>query len=117
MGAYGVCLATILVAAIFFYGRGPGPKPDTQWLSVFKDGFAFLGGLLATIVGYYFGNRNVGDALEKAKEEEAKAGAAIATGNALKEQLTNATPKNDPADPSSAPTSSEEGLTLPTPGQ
>jgi hypothetical protein len=81
MYVYGGCLAIILGTAIFFYWQMPKSvegKPDDRWLLVFKDGFAFLGGLLATIVGYYFGNRNVNDAIETAKKEGVKAEVAIA---------------------------------------
>lgn len=84
MGVYCTCIVVLLGAGIYLYTPAvpatdliPAKPADDRWLLVFKDSFAFLAGLLATIVGYYFGNRNVNDALEKAKKEEAKATEAI----------------------------------------
>jgi prolipoprotein diacylglyceryltransferase len=112
MAAYGICLVTVLITAIKFYWWTIliPPTPDDKWLNIFKDGFSFLGGLLATIVGYYFGNRNVGDALEKAKQGEVKAVEAKSVAQAVIEQLKDVTRQSDPVGTGIAPTASEEGL-------
>lgn len=137
MSAYGVCLIVILIFAIVFYNyKTIGDKPDDRWLLVFKDGFAFLGGLLATIVGYYFGNKNVGDALEKAKDatdkfkvasevakdatEKAKeatelADAKTATTASIKAEFKNLNRASDPVETETLPVKDADGELDPIP--
>ena len=133
--AYGVFISVVLVAAIYFYYRSLGAeKPDERWLGIFKDNLAFLSGLLATIIGYYFGNRNVSDALQKAREEEAKAGKAAdradlqeakaneaievakqqeAKAETLKSQIIESSAGDDPVAPEASPTTNETVLDNP----
>jgi len=106
---YGICLIITLVASIYFFKEQNGDK----WISTFKDGFAFLGGALATIIGYYFGNKNVGEAeerassaLEKAKQEETKT-------QVLKKEVIDTAVKNDPVSAETSPIANESALVLP----
>lgn len=108
MGLFGVCLIAVLGTAIWL-------KED-KWFSAFKDGFAFLAGALATIIGYYFGNRNTDVAFEKAREAtdrardaSAKVVTAEAKAEALKNEILDVTEMNDPVT-SELPGTVGEGL-------
>ncbi|HVF30646.1 MAG TPA: hypothetical protein VNA22_06725 [Pyrinomonadaceae bacterium] len=87
MALFAICLLTTLAVAVL---------REDKWLSTFKDGFAFLAGSLATIVGYYFGNRNTDVALEQAKQATDKA--VTATESAKQAAAVNDTLKREFAD-------------------
>ncbi len=113
MGLFGFCLIAVLITAIWF-------DEDKRWFTAFKDGFAFLAGALATIIGYYFGNRNTDVAFEKAREATdrvkdatAKATAAENKAEAFREQILDVTTMNDPENPTRSPISGEDALDSP----
>lgn len=61
-------LLILLIMAIYSFlklGDGDGTN---QWISLFKDGFLLLSGVLTTLVGYYFGNRGSDIALKQAEK-------------------------------------------------
>lgn len=105
MALYAFCLIATLVTAIYFNTsvEGTGEK----WLGTFKDGFAFLAGALATIIGYYFGNRNTEVAFEKAREATEKTKQAEATTQAVTRALKDATTADDPINSDVAPSIGE----------
>ena len=111
MGLYAFCLIATLVTAIYFNTSTEGNAGE-KWLGTFKDGFAFLAGALATIIGYYFGNRNTEVAFEKAREASEKTKQAEATTQAVTQALKEATTADDPINSDVAP-SIGEGLVLP----
>jgi uncharacterized membrane-anchored protein YitT (DUF2179 family) len=113
MGLFGVCLVAVLVTAIWM-------DDDKRWYATFKDGFAFLAGALATIIGYYFGNRNTDAAFEKAKEsaDQAKVAnekqrAAETIANTLKNEIVGVTRSDDPVNPTNSPVLDEGALDIP----
>ena len=115
MGLFGICLVTVLAAAI-----REGDTESNRWFSSFKDGFAFLAGALATIIGYYFGNRNTDVAFEKAREatDEAKdATIRVRTAEAKAAALTNeireVTKASDPVNSATSPIREEGQLDSP----
>jgi len=66
-------------------GSTPDGSAEKEWLEVFKTGYTLLGGALTTVVGYFFGNRNVdkvSSAIDKADRitEDAKQTAEQAIG-------------------------------------
>jgi len=115
MGLFGVCLVTVLVAAIL-----QGDTENNRWFSSFKDGFAFLAGALATIIGYYFGNRNTDVAFERAREASDQAKDATdrvktaeAKAAALTSEILEVTKASDPVNPTNSPVRDEDQLDRP----
>jgi len=76
---------------------------EKEWLEVFKTGYTLLGGALTTVVGYFFGNRNVdkvSSAINKADQisQDAKQTASAAVD--LVEQKANQGSSSPPTGPS-----------------
>lgn len=67
--AFILILAALLIKAFISY-KAPenGKEIGLEWLNLFRDGFLVLGGILTTLVGYYFGNRGSEAALKEAEE-------------------------------------------------
>ena len=114
MALFAICLLTTLGVAVL--------RPDDKWLTTFKDGFAFLAGALATIVGYYFGNRNTDVALERAKEATDKADTATqeakqtaAVNDTLKRELIEASAQDDSIQGARPLVIDEDALVAPRP--
>lgn len=112
MALFAICLLAVLTTAIYLR--------DSIWISSFKDGFAFLAGSLATIIGYYFGNRNTDvayerarDATDEAKVATAKFGVAEAKAEALKKEILDVTSMNDPVTSETSSIASEGLLDKP----
>lgn len=115
MGLFAVCLLAVLVTAI--WRDNPDKNP---WYATFKDGFAFLAGALATIIGYYFGNRNTDAAFEKAQEATDQAKDATAkrrvaenVADTLKKEIIGVTKFDDPVNPTNSPVRDEDTLDTP----
>lgn len=116
---YSLCLFTALITAIGFHFSG-NIDSGNLWYSVFKDGIALLAGALATVIGYYFGNRNTDVAFETAREAtaqvrdaEQRTVEAEAKSENLKMEIMNVARQDDPVDIFSSPLNTESGLVLP----
>lgn len=68
LGAFIFFLFLMLLKAIFSFGQEGEELVGTEWLDLFKDGFLILGGVLTTLIGYYFGNRGSESALKQIEE-------------------------------------------------
>lgn len=120
MALFAICLLTTLAMAVYFYYRSSAESPDDKWLSTFKDGFAFLAGALATIIGYYFGNRNTDVAYERAREATDRAETASrrvkeaeAVNETLKKEFIDVASKDDAVETETSPFLDEGGLIKP----
>lgn len=65
---YVVILLVLLVKALSSFSMDGGAQVGEEWLALFKDGFLVLGGILTTLIGYYFGNRGSDVALKQVEE-------------------------------------------------
>lgn len=68
LGAFIFFLFLMLLKAIFSFGQVGKELVGKEWLDLFKDGFLILGGVLTTLIGYYFGNRGSESALKQIEE-------------------------------------------------
>ena len=87
---------------------------------IFQRRICFSGGRLATIIGYYFGNRNTDVAFERAQEasDEAKDAtnrvkAAEAKAAALTSEILQVTKASDPINPTNSTVRGEDQLDKP----
>jgi hypothetical protein len=110
MSLYAFCLIATLGTAIYFIAVEG--NSGEKWLGTFKDGFAFLAGALATIIGYYFGNRNTEVAFETARKATEQTKQAEATTQAVTQALRETGTSDDPIN-STVPPVIGEGLQLP----
>ncbi|MCK5443650.1 MAG: hypothetical protein KAJ23_17325 [Maribacter sp.] len=68
LGGYVVILLVLLVKALSSFSMDNGTQEGEEWLALFRDGFLLLGGILTTLIGYYFGNRGSDVALKQVEE-------------------------------------------------
>lgn len=81
-------LAFILRKAWVEYKVDKNIETAEIWLSIFKDGFLILSGVLTTLIGYYFGSKGSEVVLDQYKEISRKA-------ETLEENLERSSPLNE----------------------
>lgn len=73
LGGFIILLVILLAISVYYYkDNGADGIEGQEWLSLFKDGFLVLSGVVTTLIGYYFGNRGTDLALqqvERVREE------------------------------------------------
>ena len=66
LGLFGLFLIILLI--LHFIDDDNIQNGKNIWFDLFRSGFLFLSGALTTIIGYYFGNKNVAEAEKQAVE-------------------------------------------------
>ena len=88
-----VILCIILIKALTCTTDASGKIIGDEWLSLFRDGFLILSGILTTLIGYYFGNRGSDAALKQVEEIKRE-------NLELEKSLKSASPTNEEQDAS-----------------
>jgi len=96
VGLFAAMLVAMFVAAVFLTDGGE----SSAWLELFKSGFLILGGMVTTVIGYYFGHRTAEEAQDQAAHAIAGKARAETQKQRLEEELA-------------APTFDESALELP----
>ncbi|MGA1873659.1 MAG: hypothetical protein ACMUHY_08290 [Thermoplasmatota archaeon] len=100
-----IAFALILLFAAGLVGTGviAALRDNTEWFSLFKEGFLILSGAIATVIGYYFGSRSSEAAQSELTLEKESKQAVIEAKESIMKDLEDIASTSDPIIPMEAP--------------
>lgn len=66
--SYSLLLLFTLFLIIAALGAFFAENETKQWFDLFKNGSIYLSSILTTVIGYYFGNKNIAEAEKNAQD-------------------------------------------------